>query len=114
MKNERNWPRIWLFCGLILILIGTLDPLEGSVLILIGVALALIGASLGRSRHRTLLAWALGLTAAGIGILFGMSAIGGIGGSTGRSMWWALTLVPYPAGWVMGIVGAVKALREKQ
>ncbi len=46
------------------------------------------------------------------GALWGMSAIGGIGGSTGRSMWWALVLLPYPVGWVMGFAGVIRALRE--
>jgi hypothetical protein len=110
-KTRRN--RVLLWAGLAAMVIGAIDPLEGSVVIVIGSALALLGAWLGKSRHRKTLAWAFGLIALGVGIMFGMSAIGGLGGSTGRSMWWALTILPYPAGWVLGLVGAVKAIREK-
>ena len=52
------------------------------------------------------------LTAVGIGALFGLSAVGGVGGSSGRLAWWLLTVVPYPAGWIMGL-GGVLALVGK-
>jgi hypothetical protein len=110
-KTKRN--RVLLWAGLAAMVIGAIDPLEGSVVILIGVALALFGAALGKSRHGKILAWAFGLIVCGVGILFGLSAMGGVGGSTGRSMWWALSILPYPAGWILGLVGVVKALREK-
>ncbi|MBN2201882.1 hypothetical protein JW777_08020 [bacterium] len=113
MKNRPGMNRVLLWTGLICMLIGAIDPLEGSAVIVIGAGLALLGTRLGKSRHWKMPAWGFGLIALGVGILFGMSAIGGIGGSTGRSMWWALTILPYPAGWVVGLVGAVKAIREK-
>jgi hypothetical protein len=46
--------------------------------------------------------------------MWGLSAVGGFGGSTGRTLWWWLALVPYPVGWVMGLVGAVKSLRHSR
>jgi hypothetical protein len=39
-----------------------------------------------------------------------LSAFGGLGGATGRSPWWGLTILPYPAGWIMGIIGLVVRL----
>ncbi len=113
MKNRPGMNRVLLWVGLAAMAIGAIDPLEGSVVILVGAALALLGAVLGKSRDRKMLVWAFGFIVLGVAVMFGLSAMGGVGGSTGRSMWWALTLVPYPIGWVMGIVGAVKALREK-
>lgn len=114
MKYKPQIDRVLIWAGLILMLIGAVDPLEGSFLILFGLALALTGACHEKSSQRKTLAWALGLVVFGVAVMFGVSAVGGFGGSTGRSMWWALTLVPFPVGWVMGIAGAVKALREKQ
>ena len=55
---------------------------------------------------------ALALVALGVGALWGLSAVGGFGGSSGRSMWWGALLLPYPAGWILGVVGAVRVLRE--
>jgi hypothetical protein len=103
--------RILIIAGLVTLVIGLIDPLEGSLVILPGTALAALGAALGRASHRTLLYWGFALVAVGVGAMWGMSALGGIGGSTGRSMWWALLLLPYPVGWVLGLVGAVRSLR---
>jgi len=47
------------------------------------------------------------LIAVGVGALFGLSALGGVGGRSGHSMWWLLTVLPYPVGWVMGLVGVL-------
>lgn len=40
-----------------------------------------------------------------------VSAIGGIRGNTGRSVWWALALMPYPVGWLLGLVFGMRRLR---
>jgi hypothetical protein len=94
-------------------LVGAIDPLEGSVVILAGLALAALGAALSASAYRRLLYVALGLGAVGVGLLFGISALGGFGGNSGRSMWWGLILLPYPIGWLAGLVGAVRVMRER-
>ena len=31
---------------------------------------------------------------------------------TGRSMWLALLFLPYPVGWILGLVGTIQTLRE--
>jgi hypothetical protein len=93
-------------------LLGALDPLEGSLLILPGSGIVSLGAVLGRSRFRKLLGVAFALVLLGVAIMFGISALGGVGGSTGRSLWWALLVLPYPAGWVLGVVGVVRRFRE--
>jgi hypothetical protein len=98
--------------GLVLMVVGIIDPLEGSGLILAGVIIAAAGAMIGGSAHRRLLNRAAVMVVVGVGLMFGISAMGGLGGDTGRSLWWALALLPYPAGWVLGIVGSVKRLRE--
>lgn len=112
MSQTKSWSRILGIAGFVAMLVGAIDPLEGSVVILAGVGLAALGAFIGKSRHRRLLYWAFGLTAAGVGAMFGLSVIGGVGGVTGRSIWWALTVAPYPVGWILGIIGALKRLRE--
>ena len=105
--------RVLIITGFVAMLIGTLDPLEGSVLILAGIALMTAGAGLGKSPQRHVLYKALALTAAGVGLMWGMSAAGGFGGRTGRSNWWALTLLPYPIGWVLALVAAYRLLRRR-
>jgi hypothetical protein len=106
------WPRRLLVAGLVGMVIGALDPLEGSIVILGGTLVAGVGATLAGSRHRRSLHLALALVAIGVGAMWGLSAVGGFGGSTGRTLWWWAAIVPYPVGWVLGLVSAVRALRR--
>ena len=112
MSGATRWSRILVIAGFAAMLIGALDPLEGSLVILPGTGMVALGALLGKSRHRTLLSWSFVLVAIGVGALWGLSAIGGLGGRTGRSYWWGLMLLPYLIGWSMGLVGAIRRLRE--
>ncbi len=112
MDARARWSRILVIVGLVSMVVGAIDPLEGSLMILPGVGLVALGAFLGRSRYRILLYWAFVLVAVGVGAMFALSAFGGIGGSTGRSMWWGLVIAPYPVGWIMGLVGGIRGLVE--
>jgi hypothetical protein len=103
---------ILVIVGLLAMLVGAIDPLEGSFIILPGSGIAALGAFLGKSRYRIFLYWAFVLIAAGVGVMVVLSMLGGIGGRSGRSMWWALFILPYPVGWVMGLVGIILRLFE--
>jgi hypothetical protein len=107
MNNRILWSRILVIVGSIAMLIGAIDPLEGSLIILAGSGLVFLGTIFGKNRHRILLywVWVFILIAVGVGLVWGLSAIGGLGGTTGRSLWWGLIVLPYPIGWIMGIVG---------
>lgn len=111
--SAAKWARALLIAGLVATIVGAVDPLEGSVVILFGVALATLGAFLFHSPLRGWLTLALVLVAAGVAALFGLSSVGGFGGNSGRSMWWALLILPYPVGWLLALVENVRALREK-
>jgi hypothetical protein len=106
------WPRRILILGLVAMILGALDPLEGSVVVVAGAALATIAAAVSRTRGRHFLYAALPLILIGVGFMWGLSAVGGFGGSTGRTLWWWAAIVPYPIGWVLGLVGAAKGLRR--
>jgi hypothetical protein len=102
--------RIVLMTGLILILLGIFDPLEGAVVILIGIGLAALNAGVNQYMNRKILYWALGLAVMGFGAMVVLSMFGGIGGKSGRSMWWGVLILPYPVGWIMGLVGGFRML----
>lgn len=112
MDTSQKASRILVAVGLFAMIVGAIDPLEGSVVILAGVPFSAIGAYLGQTRHRKILYWATAMVAIGVAALFTLSAYGGIGGKSGHSWWWAITMVPYPIGWVMGIIGSVSAIKE--
>jgi len=112
MNTRTLWSRILGIVGGIAMLLGSLDPLEGSLLILPGSGLVAVAVYLGGKDRRTVLywTWVFGLIAVGVGALFGLSAVGGIGGQSGHSLWWGVLLLPYAAGWLLALAGAVVGL----
>ena len=87
--------------------VGAIDPLEGSLLILPSSGLVAIGTYLSQSERRftAYRVWVFILIAIGVGAMWGLSSVGGIGGDSGRSMWWGVLILPYLIGWSMGIWG---------
>jgi hypothetical protein len=107
MNARMVWSRILFVGGGLAMLFGAVDPMEGSLLILPGSGLFALGTYLGQS-ERWLIAfrvWVFILIAIGVGALFGLSALGGIGGRSGHSIWWGLLILPYMIGWTVGIWG---------
>jgi len=107
MNACKLWSRILLIVGSIAMLLGALDPMEGSLVILPGSGLVVLGTFLGQSERRWI-AYRVGvfiLIAIGVGALWGLSSVGGFGGKSGRSNWWAVLILPYLIGWSMGIWG---------
>jgi len=87
--------------------IGAIDPMEGSAIILPGSLLVALGTCLGPFDRR-LIAYRVTdflLIAIGVGAMWMLSSAGGIGGKSGHSMWWGVLILPYLAGWSMGIWG---------
>jgi hypothetical protein len=107
-----KWSRGLLIIGVVLIAAGTIDPMEGSVLILIGAALATGGALAGASPYSARLVLATFLVAIGVAALFGFSALGGIGGNSGHPLWWGVAILPYPMGWLLALISSISALRH--
>lgn len=101
--------RILVIVGGIAMLLGAIDPLEGSLLILPGSGMVALGMLLGKAQRRVIVywVWVFILIAVGVGALFGLSAFGGIGGRSGHSIWWGVLILPYPVGWIMGFAGTI-------
>ena len=101
MRDLRRWSNLVSLVGGVSLVVGSFDPLEGSVLILPGSALLALGSYLA-PRDRRIVAYRMFsfiLVALGVGALFWLSANGGVGGNSGRSAWWALLILPYLVGW---------------
>ena len=92
MNARSIWSRILIIVGSIAMLVGAVDPMEGSVVILPGSGLVALGTFLGQSERRLIAfrVWVFILIAIGVGALWGLSMVGGIGGSSGHSMWWGV------------------------
>lgn len=112
MNGNARWSRPLVIVGLVAMLAGILDPMEGSVVVLAGIAVAALGVWLGHDRREKLLYWSFALVVLGVGALWWLSSVGGFGGDTGRSMWWGLLILPYPVGWIMGLFAVRRILRQ--
>ena len=106
MNTRRLWSRILIAVGSIAMLVGALDPMEGSLMILPGSGTVTLGTFLSNSARGSIIYWIsiFLLISVGVAALFVLSAFGGIGGTSGHSIWWGILILPYPVGWVMGIV----------
>jgi hypothetical protein len=106
------WSRVLIFAGVAGMLVGAIDPLEGSIIILPGSGLVALGAFLSKSRYRVVFYWSLILVAVGVAELGVLSMFGGIGSGSGHSLWWGLMVIPYPVGWILGLAGVILELTD--
>jgi len=115
MKFLRStlFPRI----GIALILLGSLDPMEGSVLISLGSIVFAIASWLQQKAwkwHTVVAATSIGF---GVSALWIVSSKGGFDPAT--EWWWLLAILPYPIAW-LGLLGGmsystiVDLLKSKQ
>jgi hypothetical protein len=107
MNARELLSRILIIVGSIAMLVGALDPMEGAGVIFLGSGLVVLGTFVGQSERRLVAyrMWVFILILIGVGALWGLSNLGGIGGKSGRSMWWGVLILPYLIGWCMGIWG---------
>jgi hypothetical protein len=103
MKDRINWTRVVYIIGVIALIIGALDPMEGSIVIASGSVLIALSTYLNHDRHWKIFLGSLIMILPGVFFLFYLSSIGGFGGSV-RSWWWGTLVLPYPIGWLISIV----------
>ncbi|HET9571723.1 MAG TPA: hypothetical protein VFP20_09990 [Bacteroidales bacterium] len=103
MKKQFDWKGLLYTVGILAFFLGVLDPLEGSIIILIGSVLMTLYKYLRGDRHkRGFLAGCL-LIAVGVGYMFYMSSLGGFGPEA--MPWvWGIPMVLYPIGWFLTAV----------
>jgi hypothetical protein len=119
MNSRKLLSRVLITVGGIAMLVGAADPLEGSLVILPGSGLVAFGTFIGDVGRKVIRdwLWILASITVGVGALWGLSMVGGFGGSSGPSTWWGLLILPYPVGWVIGITSllfrSVRSLRQR-
>lgn len=104
MNTQPKWTRITFIVGVVALILGTLDPMEGSVLIAVASVLFAVASHFTADRHRKLFLLFCTLITTGVIYLFAISSIGGFLGDTGRTWVWGLPIAPYPIGWFGTIV----------
>jgi hypothetical protein len=104
MKEKIKWTRVIYIIGVVALIIGTIDPLEGSVVLAAGSALIALSTYLTRDRHWKIFVASLIMILTGVLFLFYFSSLGGFGGTSALSWWWGILVLPYPVGWLMVII----------
>jgi multisubunit Na+/H+ antiporter MnhB subunit len=104
MKDKTHWTRIMYIIGVIAMIIGAIDPLEGSVVIAAGCALIALSTYLTHDRNWKIFLASLIMIVLGVFFMFFFSALGGFGGTSTLSWWWTTLILPYPIGWLMAII----------
>lgn len=114
MNTHSKWPQYLSVAGITLLLLGVIDPMEGSVVILAGSLLYTISAFIKSNSQRYWLLGSLAMIAAGVFFLFYFSSLGGIGGNSAYSYWWGLLILLYPIGWVITIILIITSVFQKR
>ncbi len=91
MEQKNRGIRGLAVAGGLIFCVGTLDPLEGSILVLLGCVLVTAGTRVRPHGKAAVFCWrwTLGLMAVGVAALWGLSALGGVGGRLFRDPAWA-------------------------
>jgi len=98
---KENWKSILQVVALALFIIGTIDPLEGSVLIIAGSILLATLSFINKNPAYKIYLTASTLITIGVVFIFYIASIGGFGGSSTLSLWYGLLILPYPIGWLI-------------
>ena len=104
MKEKISWTRIIYIIGIIALIIGALDPMEGSVVIVAGSAAIAFSTYMSKDKHFSMFLSTTIMIIFGVSSLFYLSALGGFGGTARLSQWWGILILPYPIGWLINII----------
>lgn len=112
--KKYDWKKIAYILGIVLFLVGTLDPMEGSVLIVVGSIILTFITKRNNDNHWKWFRLNAILITFGVIFLFYLSSLGGFGGASTLSWWWGLLILPYPIGWLLQVVLLLlRAFRKK-
>jgi uncharacterized membrane protein YiaA len=107
MIARQTWRKILITAGGIAMAVGAVNPLGGALVLLAGAALFAIGSFVGKvdRRGRVYRVAVLCTIAFGVAAAAALTSRGGFGGTSGRSIWWGVLVLPILIGWSMGICG---------
>jgi len=115
MKEKIKWTRVIFIIGVTAFVVGTIDPLEGSVLIALGSALVALSTYVTKDRHWKIFMATWLMILFGVIFMFYFSSLGGFGGTSTLSWWWGTLILPYPIGWLINVVLLIlRAVKKKK
>jgi len=114
MKNVPHWTQIGYVTGIVLFILGSFDPMEGSILIAVGSVFIAVITRIKKDRHRRAFTANSLCIVFGVAFLFYLSYKGGFGGTSSLSWWWGILIIPYPLGWLLNVVLLIRRIFEKK
>lgn len=115
MSKNIKWPRIIFIIGVVSLIAGVFDPLEGSVIIAVGSALIALSTHLTHDRNRKIFLATFIMISIGVFFMFYFSSLGGFGGASTLSWWWSAFILPYPIGWLIIVILLIaRAINKKR
>ncbi len=111
MSVNPKWIRYIFIAGLVATVAGTIDPMEGSVVIAAGSILLAISTYFGNDRYFKIFLIASIFITIGVSAIWYVSSLGGF--DPKREWWWTVVILPYPIGWLINIITLIiKAVRK--
>jgi hypothetical protein len=109
IKQVQMWTKekilkVLFVIGIIALIIGTIDPLEGSAAILAGSFLISSSMYFLKDKYWKLFSLGFILITFGVFFMFYFSSLGGFGGNSKLSWWLISLIIPYPIGWLLTII----------
>lgn len=104
MEKRISWISVLYRIGVFALILGAIDPLEGSVIIAAGSILVAWTTYKTRDRQWKIFLFTTIMMVVGIIFMFYFSSLGGFGGKSTLSWWWSGLILPYPIGWLTAIV----------
>jgi hypothetical protein len=115
MKEKTKWTRVIYILGVVALIIGALDPLEGSIVILAGSILIALSTYLTHDLQWKTFLLLFIMILIGVSFLFYLSSLGGFGGNSALSWWWGTLILPYPIAWLIFIILLIiRAVKKKK
>lgn len=102
MKSKVKWTSMIFIIGIIALIIGAFDPLEGSIIIAAGSILITLSTFYTHDRHHKLFLTSAIMIIFGVCCMFYISYLGGY--DPKREWWWNVLILPYPVGWLISVI----------
>ncbi len=97
--------------GIVAMVLGAADPMEGSLLIAAGAVMLAFSSHFRKERYSKIFLASALMILFGVFSLWFVSSLGGF--DPKREWWWLVFIVPYPIGWIVSIVTlVVKAVKK--
>lgn len=112
MNKDSKWLKAIYGIGIVAMILGVVDPLEGSVLIVTGSLMVAVAAQLRHDNYHAIFKWSAIFITVGVFFMFFLSRMGGLGKGT-LSWWWGLLILPYPIGWLVDMITMIVRASKK-